>query len=570
MYSPARGAAHVLAQSTLTGSRGSGNPTRCSERCVRAARAGRTGHGVVVTRGRVVCRWLAGALALAALLSPLGARAFTEPRTYFGDPREGGGGGRWFTGSPAEGHGCSVCHTGPAPETVVLEGLPEDGYVPGEQYDVRIAWPAFAARADALRADGEGPPGMGLVAELVAETGYGTGAIEIASAEQAEDDELCVLPEGATAALLFGVRPGEPTVEEGTHCIADGLGQRCLATVLSCGARELRFRWTAPDEAQGAIWLSAGFVATEHAEGTAENDAVTELSVVLRPADARDTPYETELHQACGVAGGVGERRAGQPIAWWLFGALGLWAVRRRRSAERRGRAWLVVGLIASVSLGCTEDDRGYPLAGLFTPGSTLGAVGNDDDGGTADGGGLSERERRDLEDSITEASGQDRCAAIDGEAGTPGNFVAAFETATYGGFYEPANCGAVWIEDAEGAFVATAHVWAELRLRNLFVWDARRCKDALPVDAIATATLADHSQPHVARWDGRDATGRVAPDGAYVLNFEITEDELNFGRRTEIPFEKGPEPFVIEPEDGETVRSLRIEWAPSGGGASP
>lgn len=219
----------------------------------------------------------------------------------------------------------------------------------------------------------------------------------------------------------------------------------------------------------------------------------------------------------------------------------------------------------------CADDARvsasGYPKAGLYTPGSTIGAAPDLDDGGSVDGSdGLSAAERRALEESIVQAGGQNRCAAIAGAAGTLATLVAEFETASYGGFYEPANCGAVWIEDAEGNYVDTLHVWAALRFRNLFVWDARRCKAKFPVDAVATATLADHSSPHVARWDALDHTDKVAPDGKYVLNIEISEDELNFGRRTEVPFDKGAEAFVLEPPDGETVKRLRITYAPRGG----
>lgn len=241
----------------------------------------------------------------------------------------------------------------------------------------------------------------------------------------------------------------------------------------------------------------------------------------------------------------------------------------------RAAAAWvappLALWVLAMGACACSEDApisaRAYPKAGLYTPGSKLGADLERDDAGSLDGSaGLSAEERRTLEESITQAGGQDRCAEVVGPEGTPGTLVAEFETASYGGFYEPANCGAVWIEDAAGAYVATLHLWAELRFRNLFVWDARRCKTQFPVDAVATATLADHSTPHVARWDGRDHTGKVAPDAKYVLNVEVTEDELNFGRRTEVSFDKGAEAFVIEPPDGETVKRLRVTYVPRGG----
>ncbi|TPV97124.1 MAG: hypothetical protein B7733_01270 [Myxococcales bacterium FL481] len=56
----------------------------------------------------------------------------------------GGGGGRWFTGSPVDRFTCEVCH-GSEPLVVAIEGLPQGGAVPGTTYEVRVAWPEPAA-----------------------------------------------------------------------------------------------------------------------------------------------------------------------------------------------------------------------------------------------------------------------------------------------------------------------------------------------------------------------------------------------------------------------------------------
>jgi hypothetical protein len=286
---------------------------------------------IVPRRRRIAC---AAMIAAGCAAAPLVARAFTEPRTYYDDPRAGGGGGRWFTGSPAEGHGCSVCHGGAGVASLEVDGLPTDGYVPGERYDVRLAWPRFAERADTLRARDDGPPSMGLVAELVAETGRGAGAIEIAAAEAARADELCVVPEGAPAAQLFGVRPVDQTSEEGTHCDANALGQRCLVAVLSCGAREVRMRWTAPEKDQGTIWFAAGFVTTEHAKSDVRGDAVVEVAIPIAPARSASQRYETRLHGACGAAAGSRSHGSQAASVVTLCLALGMarsWARRRTR-----------------------------------------------------------------------------------------------------------------------------------------------------------------------------------------------------------------------------------------------
>ncbi|MDD9936657.1 MAG: hypothetical protein OXT09_23800 [Myxococcales bacterium] len=233
-------------------------------------------------------------------VAPERAHAFTEPRSYFDDAQNGGGGGRWFTGSPAEGYGCGVCHTGHGPEELTIEGLPEDGYVPGQQYDIRIAWPDFARRAAEIREQGDEPASMGLIVELVTETGIGSGAVQVAAAVDADEGELCVLPAGEHAAQLFRVRPGEETVQETlARCEAGTLGRRCIVAVVSCGAEELQFTWTAPSEWQGPIWFSAGFVATEEVSGDPSDDAVTEVLRPLLPAASMADHYESRLSGGC-------------------------------------------------------------------------------------------------------------------------------------------------------------------------------------------------------------------------------------------------------------------------------
>lgn len=504
-----------------------------------------------------------------ALLYASTAHAFTEPRTYYDTPGNGGGGNRFFTSSPAEGYGCSVCHTGPGRSwPLEISGLPEGGYEPGETYELRLRFDAFAAHARAQREAGEVPPAVGLVAELVAETGIGAGTLEIAGAAEAEPGELCELPEGKRATQLFRVRPGEATREAGLACEALSLGQRCIVSTLSCGASELRVRWTVADDARGPIWLSGGFVTAERSAGDPENDAVREFDAVVLPKGSSQDFATQTIRSGCGVARAPGEREAAGG-AW-----LGWLAVVALLTARRaRGRAWLAgaagaLGLLFFTSAGCGksehprfgEDDyAAYPSTGLFTPGSMLGFDPNSLDAGT-DGG---DRPGSELEDAIDEASGQNRC--IERPAGgTAGTLMIEFQTESYDGFYAPENCGAVWIEDDEGQYVATPMIWAGLRTRNLFVWDARRCVADRP-DAIASATLSEHGKRHTASWDGKDHRGMVVPDGTYVLNIEVTEDEFDYGRRTQARFDKGGEPFELEPEDeaGDSVTNLKLSYTP-------
>lgn len=288
-------------------------------------------------------RWLGAcsslALACAALLTvPSGAHAFSEPRSYFDDPAFGGGGGRWFTASPAEGHGCSVCHTGGGEAPLQVTGLPTGGYVAGASYEIAIAWPAFAARARMLRdLPGVEPPSMGLVAELVSESGLGAGSIDILDPSIATPADLCEVPPMGRAAQVYAVHPGEPTAELQLHCDATALGQRCLVAVLSCGAEQLRFRWTAPPAPVGTVWFGAGFVTTDAVSGTPDGDAVKEVVRPLLAAASNEERYESTLRGTCAV----GSRSlathgdASLPFACgWLIAAalLLLLRVRARRS----------------------------------------------------------------------------------------------------------------------------------------------------------------------------------------------------------------------------------------------
>lgn len=242
---------------------------------------------------------------------------------------------------------------------------------------------------------------------------------------------------------------------------------------------------------------------------------------------------------------------------------------------DSRARCVHVLALLAlafACAAGCAEPEdpaysafasRDFPKAGLFTPGSTIGyqaplaAAGPD--GGM---GGLSDEELREIEDSIQVGLSGDRCVGSGDGEGTPGTLTVEFRTATYHGHYEPTNCGAVWIEDVSGQYIATPAIWAGIRMRNLFIWDARRCHQDVP-DVITSATLDDHNTPHTATWDGRDLDGKVVPDGTYVLNVEVTEDEFNYGRRVEVQFDKGTEPVTLEPEDTESVKDLKLSYAP-------
>jgi hypothetical protein len=286
------------------------------------------------------------------------ARAYSTPDAYAEQPVLGGGGGRWFSGSPADGFGCTVCHApgkGQREFPLRVGGLPADGYAPGQRHEIVLAWPEFAARWTELRPNpgappvvGQPSPAVGLVAELVPESGLGSGTIEIDSAS-ATADELCEMTrpnlKPRLAARLYQVRPGiaplqiRPDSTGMLRCEARQLGQRCVIALSSCGSKLLRFAWTAPPTWEGPIWFSAGFVASEALSGTPADDAVDEVSVPIVQADAKSDDYRQLLQGGCGLspapARAIGGERRGVGLGLGL--ALTALVVRRRRAAHRKG-----------------------------------------------------------------------------------------------------------------------------------------------------------------------------------------------------------------------------------------
>jgi len=303
-------------------------------------------------------------LALAWLAVGVGAagsaHAYSTPDAYAEQPVLGGGGGRWFSGSPADGFGCSVCHapaSGQRRFPLHVAGLPTRGYSPAEKHEILLGWQEMSQRWTELRPDptaprveGQPSPAIGLVAELVAESGKGSGAIEIDS-NGAQPDELCEMTrpnlKPRLAARLYQVRPGKapliirPDSTGMLRCESRQLGQRCILALNSCGSKLLRFSWTAPPTWEGPIWFSAGFVATEAQSGTPAQDSVDEVAVPIVQADSKQDAYRQVLRSGCGLA--APSRRSGRSprLPGWLLalGLAGLWRARRRVPRRARGRA---------------------------------------------------------------------------------------------------------------------------------------------------------------------------------------------------------------------------------------
>jgi hypothetical protein len=268
------------------------------------------------------------------------ARAFSDPRLYGRVPTdtEGGGGGRWFTGSPADGYGCSVCHTAPSTYSfpLVQTGLPKQGYVPGKRYSVHLTWPDAAmreAQAATLNLD----PRTSLIAEFVAENGTGSGTIQLQPENDPDANDCRQTPTDATktyatSVYFVGAAPGSLPIMTSNTCFSSKPGERCLVAMNPCGATQVTFAWTPADQWRGPIWFSAGFVTTTHATGIPnDDDYVTELNMPMNAA-SDGAAYEKDLSAGCSLTRPAAVRGKG-----WLVVVLGLGLLRLRSRRLRRG-----------------------------------------------------------------------------------------------------------------------------------------------------------------------------------------------------------------------------------------
>jgi hypothetical protein len=177
---------------------------------------------------------------------PANAAAYGEPRSFTESAMIGGGGGKFFTGSHAEGYTCQVCHTGgPSPQIHVI-GLPVDGYIPNQTYRITVDW------SDDL-------PAVGLNLEMTDTVGNRFGELTAIDPALLSPADLCVGAVDTGAAETVELENG-----------------RRVLTVARCGQQQTTFQWRAPAQiAQG--WLSGSVVASNRKKDVL-GDGVTNIS----------------------------------------------------------------------------------------------------------------------------------------------------------------------------------------------------------------------------------------------------------------------------------------------------
>jgi hypothetical protein len=249
--------------------------------------------------------------------------AYSDPALFSEPATQGGGEGRFFTGSPVDGYTCAVCHRGAATPSLSLYGLPEV-LDPGTTYQVTLRWTqpeiSHALQLELLTERGQTP-----VVSLTPEPML----TRLSRCESA--------PDGEVAAYAF-----------------DLPGRRVLG-VRDCGAGELSFSFVAPDSAR--VYLTASLVRSD-SMGTAEGDGVLDLKRTLHRRGA-----QPDAGGGCALAG-PSSASSGGGLAALLLVLLLRACARHGRSALRLGALLLAGGCYqAEQSADYEPVDGGFSIA---------------------------------------------------------------------------------------------------------------------------------------------------------------------------------------------------------------
>jgi hypothetical protein len=244
-------------------------------------------------------------------IAPPRAHAFSSPETYDLPAVEAGGGGRFFTGTPADGFGCDVCHEGGTPAPLQITGLPVGGYEPGASYEITIAWPLSIEH-------------VAMLAEITDASSRKAGTITLPRPDSMTPDELCAAEEG-------GFPPGWVYDTEDMA--------RAIVGNVDCGSKKLRFRWTAPISARSPLWFGAGLVHSND-DADASGDGVTQVRVPLLARRGSLGTYAVAT-SACSAAlpHAAGASARATPPALLIPALSALVLVARRRPARNPARS---------------------------------------------------------------------------------------------------------------------------------------------------------------------------------------------------------------------------------------
>jgi hypothetical protein len=227
---------------------------------------------------------------------PYRALAYSDPERFGAITEEGGGGGRYFTGSLGDGYTCAVCHSGGVAPQVVVHGLPSTGYAPDQLIEAEIAFPV-------------GPANHALALEVVNSAGKDVGLELVPEAEIAANERCGGAPDGRRASYLVQV------------------GDRRVIGVEACEARAVRFRFRTGQLDHIQI---VGTVLASDNSATVKGDGVTEIEKTFYRNGASAQP-------ASGGCTMLAKESATTPV--WLWLVLSVSGLRARRSKRAVPRA---------------------------------------------------------------------------------------------------------------------------------------------------------------------------------------------------------------------------------------
>jgi hypothetical protein len=212
------------------------------------------------------------AVTCAAWLLTGSAWAYSDPFRFVDTTESGGGAGRFFTGSTADGYGCEVCHEGAPLDQLVVQGLPPQ-YMLGASYDIQVSWPAVMQKVTAL-------------VELTDDLGRGAGRVELAPP----------LSVAENCEPVAGGVPAAIVLEGDSFQLANG---RQIVAMQDCGASLLHWRWTAPSVDVGPVYFTGGVVWPDqrvNAFGDRTSALFLPMTAVTQPA------YTSTLVAGCSIA----------------------------------------------------------------------------------------------------------------------------------------------------------------------------------------------------------------------------------------------------------------------------
>lgn len=262
-------------------------------------------------------------LAVFAVALPQAAQAYSDFKQFAYPSNGGGGGGRFYTGSPADGYTCRICHEGGAAPEVRVHGLPLDGYKPGVEYEFTVDWWDGDALSSAIElTDSEGRP---------------AGSVRLPPDSSVENPERCKqLKDELIAATLVSVPPPKHRSELKYFDMCTGRDRpedcRQVISVPACGSGRVRFAWKAPSFDLGPIWFS-GAVVSSNDDGNTTGDGVAEIGTLLPSPSEVDAGVRT--YAGCDVSPSAPRSSVSAVLAAMLSG-LAAFSLRARARARAR------------------------------------------------------------------------------------------------------------------------------------------------------------------------------------------------------------------------------------------